>query len=194
MPPRKKSFRIDLTNIEGEGVFPCPRCGAIISPDDETENVYTVIETIGEDDSLESLTIQCKKCNNTIILEGFAGLFEQSDSRIGISEALPESKPGLKTQHNISLDGQDISQIVVDYAQKGDVEAFKKLRTLKIGEPLKGTLIKNTEREFKDKDLREIINTVKKKFKGLKDSDIYIVENKDGRQNFIGRASNLLGS
>lgn len=191
-----KTFKVDLTKIEGEGVFPCPKCGTLISPDDETENVYTIVETIfGDDDSLESMTIVCKKCNSTMVLEGFAGLFEEENARVKISEALPESKEGLKTKHDISLDGQNVSQIIVDYAQKDDVEAFKKVRNLKISEAFKGTLIKNTGKiELKNEDLQEMVKAVKKKFKGLKESDIYIVEMKDDHQNFVGRASSLLGT
>ena len=47
------TYRVDLTKIEGEGDFSCPKCGAKISPDDETETVYTIVETIiGNDDEL----------------------------------------------------------------------------------------------------------------------------------------------
>ena len=61
---------IDLTKIEGDGAFPCPKCGAIISPDDETESVYTILETKFKGDSLEKLIIQCK-CGSEIHLAGF---------------------------------------------------------------------------------------------------------------------------
>jgi len=61
---------IDLTKIDGDGTFPCPKCGAVISPDDETESVYTILETKFKDDSLEKLIIQCK-CGSEIHLVGF---------------------------------------------------------------------------------------------------------------------------
>ncbi len=61
---------IDLTKIEGDGAFPCPKCGAVISPDDETESVYTILETKFKGDSLEKLVIQCK-CGSEIHLVGF---------------------------------------------------------------------------------------------------------------------------
>jgi hypothetical protein len=61
---------IDLTKIEGDGTFPCPKCGAVISPDDETESVYTILETKFKGDSLEKLVIQCK-CGSEIHLVGF---------------------------------------------------------------------------------------------------------------------------
>jgi ribosomal protein S27AE len=68
-------FTIDLTKIEGDGAFPCPRCGAIISPDDESEETYTIIDvkTAG-DGSITTLSLLCKKCKSTIRLEGFEAL------------------------------------------------------------------------------------------------------------------------
>ena len=68
-------FRIDLNKIEGDGDFPCPSCGVIISPDDDSERVYKIIdmETF-EDGSLKNLSLLCKKCNSIIILEGFETL------------------------------------------------------------------------------------------------------------------------
>jgi len=37
------AFRINLNNIEGSGDFPCPSCGVIISPDDDSEKTYRII-------------------------------------------------------------------------------------------------------------------------------------------------------
>ncbi|MGB9959069.1 MAG: hypothetical protein ACPLKQ_00910 [Candidatus Bathyarchaeales archaeon] len=69
----KKSelYTVDLTKIDGDGAFPCPRCGAIISPDDETEEIYQIVDTKVEGDSLAELTIVCNKCGSTIRLVGF---------------------------------------------------------------------------------------------------------------------------
>ncbi|MCS7120471.1 MAG: hypothetical protein RMJ07_03640 [Nitrososphaerota archaeon] len=65
-------YTIDLTKIEGQGEFPCPCCGSIISPDDETEEAYTItdVET-REDGSILTLSLQCNKCRSTILLKGF---------------------------------------------------------------------------------------------------------------------------
>ena len=63
-------YNVDLTKIEGDGAFPCPKCGATISPDDETENVYTIMETKFRKEILEELIIQCK-CGSEIHLIGF---------------------------------------------------------------------------------------------------------------------------
>jgi len=64
-------FTIDLARIEGNGDFPCPNCGVSISPDDETENVYTIVDTRVNGEALEELTIQCNKCGSKIRLIGF---------------------------------------------------------------------------------------------------------------------------
>ncbi len=68
---RTTVHKVDLTEIEGEGEFPCPCCGAIISPEDETENVYTILETKMKKESLEALMIQCNRCGSKIHLVGF---------------------------------------------------------------------------------------------------------------------------
>jgi predicted RNA-binding Zn-ribbon protein involved in translation (DUF1610 family) len=66
-----QTFTIDLAKIEGKGDFPCPHCGVVISPEDETENVYIIVDTKVNGDSLEELTIQCNKCGSKIRLTGF---------------------------------------------------------------------------------------------------------------------------
>jgi predicted RNA-binding Zn-ribbon protein involved in translation (DUF1610 family) len=63
-------YTIDLAKIEGKGDFPCPNCGVTISPDDQTEDVYEIVDTKVHGASLEELTIQCK-CGSKIRLTGF---------------------------------------------------------------------------------------------------------------------------
>jgi predicted RNA-binding Zn-ribbon protein involved in translation (DUF1610 family) len=69
----KKSamYTVDLTKIDGDGAFPCPKCGTIISPDDETEEVYQIVETRVKNDALTELVLMCNKCGSTIKLVGF---------------------------------------------------------------------------------------------------------------------------
>lgn len=62
---------VDLTKIDGDGAFPCPKCGTLISPDDETEDSYQIVETKVKNDNLEELILTCKKCGTTIKLTGF---------------------------------------------------------------------------------------------------------------------------
>jgi len=64
-------YTIDLTKIDGDGAFPCPKCGTIISPDDETEEAYQIVETRVKNDELAELTLMCNKCGSTIRLVGF---------------------------------------------------------------------------------------------------------------------------
>jgi len=70
------SYTIDLTKIDGDGAFPCPKCGAIISPDDETEEVYQIVETKVKKDELAELVLVCNKCGSTIRLTGFLSQLE----------------------------------------------------------------------------------------------------------------------
>ena len=64
-------YQVDLTKIHGDGDFPCPNCGVVISPEDETENVYCILETKVKGQTLEELVIQCNKCGSKIRLTGF---------------------------------------------------------------------------------------------------------------------------
>jgi len=69
----KKSvmYTIDLTKIDGDGAFTCPKCGTLISPDDETDENYQIVETKVKDDELAELVLMCNKCRSTIKLVGF---------------------------------------------------------------------------------------------------------------------------
>jgi len=74
---QRSVFEIDLTEIEGEGEFQCPRCGETMSPDDFTCEFYEIIDiTKKEDDSIEEISLLCKKCGSTINLIGFEALEE----------------------------------------------------------------------------------------------------------------------
>jgi DNA-directed RNA polymerase subunit M/transcription elongation factor TFIIS len=69
-----KLFTIDLTTIKGKGDFNCPKCGAKISPDDKTEKKYAILQPLMSGDELESIMLQCKKCDSQIHLTGFRAL------------------------------------------------------------------------------------------------------------------------
>ena len=64
-------YTVNLTKIDGDGAFPCPKCGAIISPEDETEEVYTIVETTVKKDELAELVLMCNRCRSKIRLTGF---------------------------------------------------------------------------------------------------------------------------
>jgi predicted RNA-binding Zn-ribbon protein involved in translation (DUF1610 family) len=69
---RSMNHVIDLTKIDGDGAFPCPKCGTVISPDDESEENYQIVDTQVQRDQLEALIVICKKCGTSIKLVGFA--------------------------------------------------------------------------------------------------------------------------
>jgi transcription initiation factor IIE alpha subunit len=64
-------YKVDLAKIEGSGDFPCPKCGAKLSPEDEAEAAYSIKEIKTRRDRLEELVIQCHKCESLIHLAGF---------------------------------------------------------------------------------------------------------------------------
>jgi len=68
------AHKINLIELEGKGDFLCPCCGTKISPNDETEEVYSILEPKVRNNTLESLLIRCNNCSNKILLNGFSVL------------------------------------------------------------------------------------------------------------------------
>lgn len=66
--------KVNLIELEGKGDFLCPCCGTKISPNDETEEVYSILEPKVRNNILESLLIRCNNCSNKILLTGFSVL------------------------------------------------------------------------------------------------------------------------
>jgi hypothetical protein len=84
-PPQKTKrmketdiHRLDLTKIDGTGDFPCPRCGTVISPDDPTEEKYSILCPRANSKGLEEIVILCRNCGSYICLIGFSLLQEIS--------------------------------------------------------------------------------------------------------------------
>jgi len=69
-------FTVDLTTIEGDGAFPCPKCGTMISPEDESEEIYKIVDTKVVNDELVELVVMCGTCRSTIKLGGFQQTIE----------------------------------------------------------------------------------------------------------------------
>jgi hypothetical protein len=67
-----QSYIVDLTQIDGNGEFLCPECGNRISPDDCTEEDYSILEIKMKTKNLDEVIIQCNKCAATIHLKGFS--------------------------------------------------------------------------------------------------------------------------
>ncbi len=71
--PAPKTIRttINIAETEGEGSFPCPKCGTLISPDDDKEEAYKILETKVVNNELAELIISCSTCGTVIRLVGF---------------------------------------------------------------------------------------------------------------------------
>jgi predicted RNA-binding Zn-ribbon protein involved in translation (DUF1610 family) len=65
------TYKIDMTTVDEDGSFQCPKCGLSISPDDESEENYQILETKVVNDELAELMISCNKCGSTIKVTGF---------------------------------------------------------------------------------------------------------------------------
>ncbi len=76
---QQQIFQVDLTKIDGDGDFPCPSCGQIISPDDESGVTYEIVDVKMKDDQLDELVIVCSKCNSLIHISGFETLEQYED-------------------------------------------------------------------------------------------------------------------
>jgi predicted RNA-binding Zn-ribbon protein involved in translation (DUF1610 family) len=76
VPKKTASYTIDLTKIDGDGSFPCPKCGTVISPEDESEEFYKIVNTKVVNDELVELIVMCGNCGNNIKLTGFQQTIE----------------------------------------------------------------------------------------------------------------------
>ncbi len=185
------TYRIDLNAIDGEGDFPCPKCHVTISPDDETEEVYRVLDVLENDEGLENIVIQCNSCDCTIRLEGFSALYKETQSRIKISQPTPESQTGFRSHHRLFLDGSNIGRVVVEYAQQADIRMLKKIRQIQVGESFK-CMITIEQHTINGEILLQVTRAIKKQFPDLRFQDIYVMETQNGKRKIIGRASTLL--
>ena len=76
-------YVLDLTKINGSGDFQCPGCGTAISPDDCSEEAYSILEAKVNSQGLEELVIRCNKCRSHLHLRGFSLLQELSGMNEG---------------------------------------------------------------------------------------------------------------
>ncbi len=117
---------------------------------------------------------------------------------IKISEPLSNSEIGYETFHDIILNGKNVGQVSVQYVTKDDVKSFKRSkRKMKVGQPFCVRIcIDATKGGMKISDIGkdrmlQVVEAVKKRFQGLEEKDIGILELCNGRKNIIGNVSNL---
>ena len=59
---------VNILEIKNDGSFKCPKCGTLISPDDETEETYSILDVVVDDHGfLQGLYISCI-CGQEIFL------------------------------------------------------------------------------------------------------------------------------
>ncbi len=61
-------FLLNIDSISDDGSFKCPKCGMSISPDDESEENYQIVDTKVVNNELSELVISCNKCGSSIKL------------------------------------------------------------------------------------------------------------------------------
>jgi hypothetical protein len=85
---QKQVYVLDLNKIGGNGDFSCPHCGAAISPDDCTEETYSILEAKVDRHGLEELVIRCNRCTRQLHLTGFSLLqkLPETDKEKSMSE------------------------------------------------------------------------------------------------------------
>lgn len=120
---------------------------------------------------------------------------------IKISDPLEGSEPGIRTLHQILLDGKKIGRINAGYIGKQDLKTFKRSkRKLKVGQPFGvQVFIDAAESNVSASDLgfegiKELADRLKEKLVGLEDRDIYILEivsSKTAKQ-IVGRWDKIL--
>ena len=61
-------YKVDKASINEDESFSCPKCEMIISPDDESEENYQIVDTKVVNGELAELIIVCGKCKSTLKL------------------------------------------------------------------------------------------------------------------------------
>ncbi len=93
------AYKINLTRIDGNGDFSCPGCGTKISPDDETEEIYSIMGSKANIHGLEEIEIQCNRCSSHIHLTGFSILQEAYDNNQETQKAGKSETPLFYVAH-----------------------------------------------------------------------------------------------
>jgi hypothetical protein len=73
-------YKMELSEINRNGSLPCPGCGAHISPDDQTEEVYTLLDVNMNGAGLDEIVIRCNRCRSQIYISGFSKAEQIVDS------------------------------------------------------------------------------------------------------------------
>jgi hypothetical protein len=64
-------YTFSFSSLENDGSFICTKCGTKISPEDETNENYEIIDTEIYNGEIAELIITCGKCGSILKLTGF---------------------------------------------------------------------------------------------------------------------------
>lgn len=115
-----------------------------------------------------------------------------------ISQPLPGSREGYETRHEVLLEGRRIGIAEVSYSQKEDIKIFRKYvrRKLRVGQPFNARVLLNADEGFSAENLgrdalKQIVEALLDRFKGLEARDIYMAEIKQGKIQPVGRGHEI---
>jgi hypothetical protein len=66
------AYKLDISQTSRNGTLLCPNCKTKISPDDHSEETYTICEVTTSGNYLDELVLYCKHCCSFIHLTGFS--------------------------------------------------------------------------------------------------------------------------
>lgn len=78
---QEEAYKLHISQTNRDGSFYCPNCGAKISPDDHTEETYSLCDVELRGYNLDEVVIYCKNCLKFIHLGGFSDLYEKTTSK-----------------------------------------------------------------------------------------------------------------
>jgi len=67
-------LEVDLKTLKTEGDFPCPKCEATISPEDDSKEPYVIKKVSANKASVRYVVIHCNNCKSDIKITGFEGI------------------------------------------------------------------------------------------------------------------------
>jgi hypothetical protein len=80
------AYKLDLSETGRDGAFLCPKCGIRISPDDHSEVVYSIYDTVMTNNNLDEVILHCKRCLCFIHLTGLSGVQKTAHPKAGVKQ------------------------------------------------------------------------------------------------------------
>ena len=141
-------YKVKLATTNKDGSFSCPHCGQKLSPDDNSETAYHILETSVDSFGLEEVVIRCGRCTDIIHLTGFPKMQELMDLEAKNAERPRKDDPWFID--HVWIIGKAINILLSHSCE------FRLRITVKSKESLKMS-IDFDEREFCDSWLQRVV-------------------------------------